>query len=53
MMLEWLELPKPAEAIRQAVKATLSQGGGTPDMGGQLHTDQVTALVLQNLKVNP
>ena len=49
MMLEWLELPEPAAAIRGAVQATLSQGVGTPDLGGELHTDQVTALVLQNL----
>jgi tartrate dehydrogenase/decarboxylase/D-malate dehydrogenase len=49
MMLDWLGLDAAAESIRRAVEATLSQGAGTPDLGGQLSTQQMTDVVLQNM----
>ncbi|GAB4531108.1 MAG: tartrate dehydrogenase [Anaerolineae bacterium] len=50
MMLEWLGLNQAAECIRQAVEATLSQGTGTPDLGGDLSTGQMTDHIIQNLE---
>jgi tartrate dehydrogenase/decarboxylase/D-malate dehydrogenase len=50
MMLDWLGLNTAAESIRRAVEVTLSQGAGTPDLGGQLSTGQMTDVVLQNLE---
>jgi tartrate dehydrogenase/decarboxylase/D-malate dehydrogenase len=50
MMLDWLALNGAAERIRQAVEATLGQGLGTPDLGGQLNTRQLTDLIIQNMK---
>jgi len=50
MMLEWLELNTAAESIRQAVETTLRQGAGTPDLGGQLNTRQMTDVIIQNLE---
>jgi isocitrate/isopropylmalate dehydrogenase len=32
------------------VEATLGQGLGTPDLGGQLNTCQLTDLIIQNMK---
>jgi tartrate dehydrogenase/decarboxylase/D-malate dehydrogenase len=49
MMLDWLELGEPAAAIRRAVEAALSQGAGTPDLGGELSTAQVTERIIQRL----
>jgi tartrate dehydrogenase/decarboxylase/D-malate dehydrogenase len=49
MMLEWLGLQEAANCVRQAVKATLSQGVGTPDLGGQLSTDQMADRIIQHL----
>ena len=50
MMLEWLGLDTAAESIRQAVETTLRQGAGTPDLGGQLNTHQMTDVIIQNLE---
>ncbi len=50
MMLEWLGLNTAAESVRQAVEATLHQGLGTPDLGGQLNTHQMTDAIIQNLE---
>jgi tartrate dehydrogenase/decarboxylase/D-malate dehydrogenase len=50
MMLEWLGLNTAAESIRRAVEATLHQGLGTPDLGGQLNTHQMTDAIIQNLE---
>ena len=50
MMLEWLELDTAAESIRRGVEATLHQGLGTPDLGGQLNTHQMTDAIIQNLE---
>jgi len=52
MMLEWLGLDAAAAKTRQAVEATLSQGGGTPDLGGQLNTRQMADVIIQNLETN-
>jgi tartrate dehydrogenase/decarboxylase/D-malate dehydrogenase len=50
MMLEWLGLNAAADRVRQAVEATLSQRVGTPDLGGQLNTRQMTDRIIQNLE---
>jgi len=50
MMLEWLGLNTAAESIRHAVETTLRQGVGTPDLGGQLNTRQMTDVIIQNLE---
>jgi tartrate dehydrogenase/decarboxylase/D-malate dehydrogenase len=49
MMLDWLKLGEPAAAIRRAVEAVLSQGAGTPDLGGKLSTAQVAEQIIQHL----
>src|SRR5206468_4465901 len=43
MMLEWIAEAKAAAAIRGAVERALASRQLTPDMGGKLRTDQVTA----------
>lgn len=50
MMLEWLGLNTAAEGVRRAVETTLRQGVGTPDLGGQLNTHQMTDAIIQNLE---
>jgi tartrate dehydrogenase/decarboxylase/D-malate dehydrogenase len=50
MMLEWLGLSTAAERVRQAVELTLSQGVGTPDLGGDSSTAQMTDAIIQNLE---
>jgi tartrate dehydrogenase/decarboxylase/D-malate dehydrogenase len=52
MLLEWLGLNAAADGVRRAVEATLSQGLGTPDLGGQLNTRQLTDVVIQNLEAD-
>ena len=49
MMLEWLGLDAAAASVRRAVEAALSQGAGTPDLGGRLDTRQMADAVIQNL----
>jgi isocitrate/isopropylmalate dehydrogenase len=49
MMLEWLELEEAAAAVRRAVEAILSQGAGTPDLGGRLSSGQMTDMIIQRL----
>jgi tartrate dehydrogenase/decarboxylase/D-malate dehydrogenase len=49
MMAEWLGLEEAAGMIRGAVEATLSRGVGTPDLGGQMSTTQMTDLIIGNL----
>jgi len=49
MMLEWLQLDQAAAGIRQAVESTLSQGKGTPDLGGRLNTRQLADVIIDNL----
>lgn len=50
MMLDWLDLPQPARAIRLAVEAALREGAHTPDLGGTLTTAQMTDRVLKQLQ---
>ncbi len=50
LMLDWLEEPAAAQAVRQAVEATLSQGHQTPDLGGRLTTREMGDAVLANLQ---
>lgn len=49
MMLEWLQLPQAAAAIRRAVEQTLAAGAKTPDLGGKLSTREMGDRVLANL----
>jgi isocitrate/isopropylmalate dehydrogenase len=49
MMLEWLGLGEAATMIRQGVRAALSSGQGTPDLGGRLSTSEMADLIIQNL----
>jgi len=50
MMLEHLDLPAAASAIRNAVAALLaSDGPRTPDLGGTSTTEQVTAAVVAGI----
>jgi len=51
LMLDWLGLKEAAARVRRAVEVTLSEGAGTPDLGGKLNTRQMTDLMIQNLKV--
>lgn len=51
MMLEWLGLEPAAVRVRVAVETTLSQGIGTPDLGGSLNTDEFTDQIVENLVV--
>jgi isocitrate/isopropylmalate dehydrogenase len=41
MMLDWLEEPRAAGAIRRAVEQVLAAGQTTPDLGGRLTTVEV------------
>ncbi|HEV7221253.1 MAG TPA: isocitrate/isopropylmalate family dehydrogenase, partial [Pirellulales bacterium] len=41
MMLDWLEQPRAAAAIRRAVEQVLAAGQTTPDLGGRLTTTEV------------
>lgn len=47
MMLEWLEFPQAAEAIRQATETTLGAGIATPDLGGTCTTNSFSDEVLK------
>ncbi len=49
MMLDWLDLPQSAAAVRAAVEQTLAAGTGTPDLGGKLSTTEMTDAILRNL----
>ena len=44
------KLDEAAASVRQAVELTLRQGVGTPDLGGQLSTHQMTDVIIQNLE---
>jgi tartrate dehydrogenase/decarboxylase/D-malate dehydrogenase len=50
MMLEWLNLEEPAQAVRRAVELALESGHGTPDLGGTLTTDSFTEVIIRNLE---
>jgi len=50
MMLEWLDLPDAAAAVRRAVEAALASGAATRDLGGQLSTEQMTDRILAHLE---
>jgi isocitrate/isopropylmalate dehydrogenase len=41
MMLDWLEQPRAAAAVRRAVERVLAAGQTTPDLGGRLTTTEV------------
>jgi tartrate dehydrogenase/decarboxylase/D-malate dehydrogenase len=49
MMLEWLQRPAAAAAIREGVERTLAAGHQTPDLGGQLTTTQMGDHILAAL----
>jgi tartrate dehydrogenase/decarboxylase/D-malate dehydrogenase len=49
MMLDHLQLPAAAPRIRRAVERTLGEGFQTPDLGGQLTTQQMGAAIALRL----
>ena len=49
MMLDWLEIEEPANAIRAAVEKSLADGCATPDLGGKLSTTELTDSIIQRL----
>jgi tartrate dehydrogenase/decarboxylase/D-malate dehydrogenase len=50
MMLEWLEIPSAAKAIRGAVESALADGEKTADLGGQLSTAQMSDRIIERLR---
>ncbi|MBN1553757.1 MAG: tartrate dehydrogenase [Phycisphaerae bacterium] len=50
MMLDWLNLPAAASAIRAAVEETLRKGFRTPDLGGTLRTQQMADAVIEQIR---
>ena len=49
MMLDWLGVPEPAEAIESAVDAALKAGQTTPDLAGSLTTAEMTDAIIARL----
>jgi 3-isopropylmalate dehydrogenase len=49
MLLEYLDRDAASERVRSAVRATLSSGPRTPDLGGTATTRDVTDAVLSRL----
>ena len=49
MMLDWLELNKAAEILRQGVATALSTGCKTPDLGGKLNTRQMADEIIRQI----
>jgi tartrate dehydrogenase/decarboxylase/D-malate dehydrogenase len=49
MMLEWLGEHAAAPPIREAVERALADGCRTPDVGGRLTTEEMTAAVIERL----
>lgn len=50
MMLDWLELARPANALRAAVEMALLKGETTPDLGGSLNTTEMTNRIIGHLR---
>jgi tartrate dehydrogenase/decarboxylase/D-malate dehydrogenase len=50
LMLDWLNCPAAAAALRKAVEQTLAQGHFTPDLGGNLSTREVGEKVRRELE---
>lgn len=49
MMLEWLEEPSAAAAVRRATEAALASGEGTPDLGGRWTTREMADCILAKI----
>ncbi len=49
MMLEWLGENKAAVAVRHAVERAFAEGNLTPDLGGKLTTNELTAAIVKRL----
>ena len=49
MMLDYLNEKESAERLRNAVQACIANKESTPDLGGNLTTDQVTEKVIQRI----
>ena len=49
MMLDWLEEPAAAKRVRIAVEKALASGAATPDLGGQLSTQEMTDRVIEGM----
>jgi tartrate dehydrogenase/decarboxylase / D-malate dehydrogenase len=51
MMLEWLGQNQAAAALRRAVERAFADGNLTPDLGGQLTTAELTAAIVERVKL--
>jgi isocitrate/isopropylmalate dehydrogenase len=49
MMLDWLQQPAAAEAIRRAVENALREGAKTPDLGGTMSTRELGEHIADSL----
>jgi len=49
MLLDYLDYPEAASAVREAVETVLAEGPRTPDLGGDATTSAVTAAVIDRL----
>jgi tartrate dehydrogenase/decarboxylase / D-malate dehydrogenase len=49
MMLDWLNEPAAANALRSALERTLAAGNLTPDIGGKLSTEKFTEAVVKEI----
>ena len=51
MMLDWLGAQEAAVAVERAVSSTLAAECGTPDIGGNLNTEEMTECIVERIKV--
>lgn len=51
MLLEHIHLPRASQRIRVAIQRVVEAGVTTPDLGGTAHTTEVTAAVIQELRL--
>jgi 3-isopropylmalate dehydrogenase len=49
MLLDHLEYPNEADAVRSAVESVLDSGPRTPDLGGTAATDEMTEAIIDQL----
>ena len=50
LMLDWLELRDAARSIEEAVARVLGEGHGTPDLGGELNSRELTDHIIHALE---
>ncbi|MCZ6792654.1 MAG: tartrate dehydrogenase [Planctomycetota bacterium] len=50
LMLDWLELRDAARSVEEAVARVLGEGHGTPDLGGELNSQELTDHIIHALE---